>query len=296
MRWITVFYDVLETKLLIILFLILFISFLILKIKNKKLFISILSVVYLSIFLCGAIKTVGYTKNDFLCYTTSEHSDLIVVNDDRQTALVFSGATTKSEAYQCVSELTIQRIVYLDKLILTDYSYGTPDFVDSFDNEIKCDTVYLPIPTNEEELKIAEKVAYVLSISNPKLKFYDNESPIKLSGTHIHLLHRLSLSDNRSKEKVLIITKDDKLYAYLSKGLVEDKLETVKDIVYLADGLILGKYGEDYSDGYIFYHKLDNLEFIYSGIELPIDANTETYYKEKGAPTETVNARIYITR
>ena len=281
-------------------FIVLFFAFFVLKIRRKRLYISLISILFTAIFIIGSALSYAPYKADTSLYISggeNTEADLFVSCDGNESTLIYVGDHTSDCASFALSSSTQLGYSYVDKVILTEYDYNTPSFVKSFCRDLKYKFLYLPKPVNNTELSISYEIAEILSLNGAEIKFYGLEESIIFGNRIFTLNYRTSLyNDNKRVETVFTIKDGDYTTLYLSNGVTEHSFMRVEEKLSSADILIIGNAGVPYSNNYIFDLRL-NVRLLIFGAKVNYTEDYVDFYKEKGASVIIVpEAPISIKR
>jgi ComEC/Rec2-related protein len=295
-KWCTILIDI-PITILVSIFIILFFSFILFKIKRKKLYVASLFLLFISILTAGSVISNAQYKKDEVLFCPTESGDLIITVDKNQASLIYTGDYSIDTAYNTLSYFTSYRYNYIDNLILTSYNDKIDKFVDVVDNEIKCKTVYLPIPNNDLELKLAEQIAICTSTSGSQVKFYSENEPISLGYSFFHLVSRNTFSgDIYTPKTVYLFGRDENLYTYITKEMLEGDYNSVSDVLYNSKALIIGSFGKGFSAEFKFHFQIDGLDLILLPNDLKLTDLAKDFYNNKGARVESTGAPTSIKR
>ena len=281
---------------LIIAFSVLFYAYIVLKVNHKRAMAAILITFFLSVSVVGVILTQNERNTDEMSFIDSGYSDIMLTKWDGEITLIRTGGHSKRAAYSDISVLKNRRIHYVDSLILTSYNGGAVTYADTFFKKIKTDTLYLPKPKNEAELKIAENMARLLSLYGTNMRFYESERPIDIGKCEYYHLASEAYEYGDNTASAYTILYRGEFYTYLSAGMIEYNSSFSKKISYSSEHLIFGAHG-DVSYFYMNFGLTSPKikEIYYAGV-LPLAATSKAYYEEKEVPITKIDTsyELYI--
>ncbi len=278
-KWI---YNVAEHPIITILLIVLtisFIAFAVLDIKRKKSAVALLTGVLTLVFIISLPLSLYAKGGDAFEYSLDENNEWIVMQDAGTVALLditsANGKTTELE----IGRLQDMGLNTLDYYVFTSYSSKTPSSIEKLLGSLYISDIYLPVPQNEDELAIAERIITSNSKSKSEFHFYKNDEFIYCGEFAIFPAYR----SQEANKLALAIHYNDDFYTYLSSGMLEDDTKNVA--LPLIDGcntLILGRHGNSYSN-YKFIYQVECLDrLIISGKNLTLPSETVRYYNGIG--------------
>lgn len=280
--WVYVTQDDPVLKALMVFTVVFFFLYMLLGSKHKKkIGMIVICIIFIFINLTALVNSLKNDRTNSVTYTASDASDILTVKSDGTTALICSGISAESHLF-ATDILKYCDIVYLDKLILPSYSDNDCEFIDKVISSIKTDTMYIPMPMSEYEIRTAEKISNLLSQFGTKLDFYDVGYEIAIGGAGYTLYCKQTLSeDDYYPQNMFSVTYGDKVITYVSAGLCDSGRQDVLKQFSATDTLIVGANG--YFQPNRFYIQLSNLDRIIFGEMLEMTVNCEEFYKETGA-------------
>ncbi len=267
-------------KIIAILGILMFIGFILVKPRNKRIYTSILASLYVLVIILSTVFTTVQINKDTLKFST-DSSDSILIKADGKSTLIYTGGNSNTSAYTTVGFLESEYLLYLDCLILQNYNTMLIEYVEILTSNIKIDKIRIQKPQNEFEKTKATELANLLKYSGADLRFYSDESNISLGEYTFTSIYHTPYQKDESSENVYTITDiSGKVYTYVSEGT---RLENFSQVMRSTHCLIIGNYGDTYSSSYRLMIKCDNIKKIIVGCNLRFDELTEDYYKQKGA-------------
>ena len=266
-------------KPLIVIFSILLFLFIVLKIKRKRAAVGVLLILFCAISALGIAESAIVLSHDEFTIEAAENADIAIVTGKGEASVVYSGSLSEKNAAATVSSLYFRGITYIDNIVINNYADGLSQYLDSLLGGIKCERIYLPLPTNDEELA---KATYATTLS-AAVKFYENEEAILLGNATLHHLLHNPLADNYKVQNVYTVRMGDKYSTYVSSGYTE-RAYLLHPIIYETDVLIIGSHGQPFGKNYRFDLQLNSVEAIYFLAEIKLDERTRDFYNKKGVP------------
>lgn len=248
--------DYLAPMLLILIFTVLFFAFLVLKVKYKRIFTSVLM-----IFLC-VIYSVTYLNNqatlhrDDAVYLADNSDSKLLLKSEGYTAMISSAAFSSETAYSARRLLNQQKILKLDAYCFTHYTYGLINEITEIKYAIKVDRIYLPFPRNEDEESIARQLTSSLEESTTVIEYYNDGGYLNVGGFRIHplVMTEYGKYPNNYAFDIKYGSVD---YLYLSSGILSTQYsDYVLNEINRFDAVIFGSHGMSYSPNYYLsrYH------------------------------------------
>jgi len=228
-----------SVKILFIILGISFITFAITSIKNRKAFITCLSI----LFVVANVLPIGLTarvkSRDMFAVVNDVH-DKIIIRADGESLLFDISNSSQDTAYSNNSLLIEERMAELDYYVVANYYEHLPNSLDKVLSSNYIKEIKLPKPSSYEEHEIAKDVMRTMEDYRAKLSFYDDISGIWLSEFEIIVPYR------EENMLAVLFRKGDEIYTYISKGLIENVSEA-ESLLFVSDYIIFGGYGKAYS-------------------------------------------------
>ena len=264
-----------------------------LDIKRKKSAVALLTGVLTVVFIISLSLSL-YSKNgDSFEYSLDKNNEWIVMQNGGTIALLditsASGKVTELE----IEQLRDMGLNTLDYYIFTSYTSKTHSSVEKLLGSLYIGDIYLPVPQNENELAIAERIITPNNKSKSEFHFYKGDEFIHCGEFDIFPAYR---SKDANKLALTIHYKDN-FYTYLSSGMLENDTKNVA--LPLIDGcntLILGRHGNSYSN-YKFIYQVEGLDrLVVSSKNLTLPSETARYYNGIGTDIRysPENLELYV--
>ncbi len=291
-KWIYASIDSVVTKVFIAAFCALFFAFIFFKVKKQTLCIILIIVLMFCTFSFATVDTVVTAYDNTLIFSPSRSCDSILVKTGGSSTLIISGKTSNSSVYEVLDFITDEKTVYIDNIIITNYTYSTSSFVKKLIDNVKTATLHLPAPITVDEISEAEFIADMLSIYGTDLSFYRDEDAVSDKDMTYRLHDREGYTYGVVPMNVFTVTIKDNSYTYLSSGETEFLSQEAKMVLQNSKNIIIGTPSTyDKSE---FYMLLPNIENIYKHTDKKLAERAEDYFKEKGASIKSIETPIIL--
>ena len=270
-------------RVLVILLTIALVSFAVLRIKRKKVFVSALTSGVLSILLLVAFNAVSTNNYNSASYYSAEKCDSIVLKSHMQTSYINSSQYSRGNAYDSVDYLTDENIYYLDNYVLTHYSWNMTEDLEIMLSNFPIENIYIPVPKNDDEDAILARVTKIISDFRSRILLVNINDVFELGECQASILYSTPYGEGTSTNSFELNFGDKKLI-YLSSGMMsQNNSKELEDVVAGSDVVIHGAHGKKYSDGYAiskFYE--NNKSIILSGGYIYLTQQAYIQYTENG--------------
>lgn len=269
-------------KILILIYTVAFVVFLTVRIKRKRLAITMLSSLFAVVMLIATTVNVISSHNDIVLYANDGDNDVIIVRNDTETTFISASKYSKSKAYDDASLLEKHRIQSVDQYIITHYSKLLPKNISKFIALIKVDKIYLPEPETSDEMQIAESINEIIQDTKTTLELYKPQEKV-VNGRYSFELFYVTEYSEKHKCGFVIESEDEKIL-YLSSGMLEaeTKYVALKNITDTT-AIILGCHGKGYSDTiYLSIYKSEISDIILGNINVNVDKDVLIKYLDNG--------------
>ncbi len=282
--WMPLSLDFPAVTAIIAVFCVVFFSLLIFNLKHKRIISALAVFLFTASIAVGAVSTQAIRNDDGTLFSPRKYSDNLLIKSEGTVAAIYTGSHSQSSAWSDLEVLNREKILFLDKLILTSYTDDTTIYVMRLICDVKTDTLYLPTPHGSYEMEQAESLAQSLSLFGTKLKFYECEEEIKIGAIAYRQLMRSYYLPGEISSEIYSITADGKMHTYLSDGAAEYFGALAYRIYDISHSLTFGGYGCGTSDSYKFTYIGENLKELYFADISLISEEALKYYKEKEVP------------
>ncbi len=293
-RFVQVSTDYAFLKILIIIFTIVFFLFAVLKIKNKRVYISAIVILFVIINASALIKSeMNYNDNDII-YTSKSRSDSLLIKSGGEVCLINCAAFSKTSARQSINLLNGEHINQLDAYIVTGYTWTLSDDICSLISSVSTRMVYVPTPRTSDEADILEVLFVRISEFSAELIIFNQEEGITCGDCDIYLDYSSLYGDGHLC--ALRIYNDDDTYTYLSSGMTTPSVDyPLGENIETSDVVIFGGYGSSLSDEVVlesFYSK--NKIIVIDTKKLSLGDKAYIKYKENGCEILSHPSKISI--
>ena len=293
-KWVYISCDSLLIKSLIVILSVFFFLFIILDTKKKKLCAVIILSMLLSIFTVGEISSLVVRYKDEIVYAPSAAGDMFIVKADGNTSVIYSGKEYVSSAYDVTDTFVEEDITYIDRFILANYSYTTPDFCENLLSKCKMDVIYVPVPLTKDEINQAEGLADMLSLNGARLEFYDLLESFDIDNVSLCFFDREHYSYGKYPMNVFSLSIDDKSFTYISTGDYDLVSVEAKALLYHSENLFVGTGGN--TKYYRFDMRLPDIKCINYADKDRLTDGASTYYDSLGAEFNYIEKPVRVDK
>ena len=274
-------------RILVIIFTVLFFSFLLLNVKHKRLFLSVLGAFFVSIYAASAMLSLGAVKNDSLVYYSDKSGDKLVATSDYGVMICDASSYGQSSASSLLEYTKENNINYINKYVITNYSQKLDENIIYLYSKIKIESIYLPLPLNDDEVEISEKILLATEDLNCEIYYYSTGVPLKEGNITYTRNYSTNYGEGTAKCAFNIELADRRL-CYLSSGMLETKTkEKATECLAESTAAIFGCYGKSYSKTYYLDYEFEDLGYIaISGENIAFNPETLKYYHALGTTVE----------
>lgn len=271
-------------KVLIVIFTIAFFLFIILKLKHKMIYATVLLVLFCSIYVSGILLNYSSITTDEILYSSSKNSDTVIAKSDGEVMIIETGNNTNGAIYDVINTLSELNITKIDAYTVTHYSSSLIDSLDKLLSRMKTDLVYLPYPENNSEISVANAIMKNIKSFRCELKFYKNDIPLKLNNLTFVRKYG-NIKENSPIKVAYTLTHLNRTISYLSSGMLENSTkQTATELMAKSNAIILGHYGKKYTKLYFIDEEFEKVGlFILSGTRVAFRQSTLQYYHSMGS-------------
>lgn len=269
-------------KIAVIVYTLLFFSFIILNLKNTKLCLKILLVCFAAVTILPTFATIRQDCKETVAYYGSYKSDIMLVRSKSEVCIIDSSQYSTNTAYNVLDILEGAKVSTLDKYYLTHYSWSIDDELSVLLYNIAVDKIYIPSPRNDEEETILKIIRQKSRKSSTEIVVYEQDEAVDVGKYTIKLLY--SAPNNETSVNSFAVSKGDTTYTYISSGILQgDRIEQFEKYMALSDYIILGDHGQKYKKEIYLNERWDDLDAIVLHSEnVFLNQDKLTYYTEKG--------------
>lgn len=272
-----------STKVLITVFTVTFFLFISLKIRHKKIGITLVLLLFASVYASGAVMNYTTLMRDEVLYFNADGTDTVVAKSNGEVMVVETGNNKENSIYAITEKLSYLNITKIDAYTVTNYGASLPDSIDLLLSKIKTDTVYLPYPQNDEEYRIADTLIKDMKDVRCELIFYKNDIELRISD--ITFVRKYGdLTEGSTVKAAYTLTHLNRAITYLSSGMFEGNTkEKATELMTDSNAIIFGCYGKKYTKLYFLKEEFENIGlFILSGTRIAFNQDTLRYYRAMG--------------
>lgn len=279
----------LPVSIIIALFSLLFFLFLVLNIKRKRIFASILAVFGVTVLLTSQVMTLAAKANDEIVYLSADSADAFIIKSDSETCLVDSSNQTRSTSYLWLDELSERGIIRLDKYYVTHYSRKIESFAEAVLSRIQTGEICLPAPQNDSEANILTNINALAKKYKVKVTLIEIGDELNVGRFILKQFHSTPHGEGTASVG-LTIEANGRKHLYVSSGMYDGKTKSVTlEQMQTSYTVIFGCHGRKYSEEIVFDKQFSKLWTIILGSNnLTISDSTREYY-------ELCGGEIYIS-
>ena len=252
-KWVYVSSDSTLVKLFIAVFTAFFFVFLIFKTEKKKMCLIVVVSLLGIVFGIAEIDAAIVRNTNGVTYSPNTAGDVFVLRSEGNVSVLYSGKEYLSAAYEISDTLSEQKINYIDRLVLANYSYSTSAFCEKLLSNCKTTVIYVPKPQTNDEINQAEGLADTLSLWGARLEFYEMIDKILFDDYSLRFFNRNPYEYGEYPMNVFNIYGIDKTYTYISAGDYNMLNIESKAALYNCENLFVG------TGGNTKYYKFDML-------------------------------------
>jgi hypothetical protein len=200
---------------------------------------------------CGLNGILKHTSSYVSAYSASENDYVLI---EGKGTLSFIDISKSSERKRVpgtlVSDLGYTEV---ENYVLLDYSSITNEYLDSVVSTVLVRNLYLPVPKDEDEIKMNALIKETLS--DERIRIKEIEDTLFLSGYKININPQNEISRSERRAVSFTLKKNDVTTLYLGSGTYELFDYFAKENAYCADVIIFGSYGPTYHQKYFYEMK-----------------------------------------
>lgn len=269
-------------KILCILFYVFLLLFLILRIKHRKIALSLLLIPFLSIFLCGYISTTEVLQNDRIVYIsdTKKNDAILAIQNGTVTLANFTDNSANSCNY-LLYQLEQEDILSVDHLWIPQFTANLPRSLSVILSSIPIRHIYLPMPTNEMEDEIYRNTEEILSDFRCVCNLYEISKAIPIQDMKLYPAYRSQMEDGC--RVILSFGIQGQYYTYISNGAIEERnTDLANYIMTVSNTVIFGCRGRSYRDTYYLEEASPYTQtMIFGSDQIEIDQNIFEKHKDR---------------
>ena len=281
----------------IVIFSLLLYLFIVLNIKHRKIAMCILMASFFSIYAVSGIIIYNEANTEDIVYTQESKYDAFILKSEKEVALIESSQYSISFAYTSLDFLEKEKVTYLDVYYATHYSWALEDTLETLLANVIIEEIYLPVPLNEDEELILQRLYKTITDTNTEIKFYNQIGKVRVGNLEISSLLSIPYGEG-SSTNAFKIKDGNTTYTYLSSGMMTSKYEdiTYKEII-TSEVLVFGSHGKKYSENTYMTDKYVNKRMIIlSSNYYYMDQSTLKFYEKYGCEVYSHPQSISIYR
>ncbi len=291
LEWIYTSMDSIVTKSFIAVFSLLFFAYIFFETKKQKLSIILIVALMSCTFISSLADTMIRKYDDGVIYAPLASVDSFLLKSKGNTSLIISGKQSKAKAYDVIDFLNGEKVVYLDNLVISNYTYSSIDFSEAIINNVKTERIHIPSPITDDELDKAEGLSRLLSLYGTDLFFYDSLETLKFGQFKFRGYYNKPYSYGDDVLNVFTVSDDESTYTYISGGKYSDVNADSKMLLTSSKYIIIGNQSRKANE---FDMKLGKAETIYCHESCVFSSASYSYYTKKGIPIEFIETPVSI--
>ena len=267
---------------------ILFVLFLLLRIKRKAISVSGILLSFVAFICISAFNNhLNYNIEDVI-YCSTDNADAVVIKSEGSVSVIDSSAFTKSIAYSWCDTLENNGILNIENYFITHYARRIPDAVDVLLSNFKIKKILLPDPQNYDEEAIFDELTELCSRYRVDIKTYEHGIPEQI-GEYEYILKYTVEYGTGSAAAMFTVDDGRNSYLYLSQGMLVGETKSVAaELIKNNSSIILGAHGPKYTATYYLSDEYSHIEQIILGSDnLYFTQKCLRYYHENGCMVYT---------
>ena len=266
----------------------LFILFLILKIKHKYAAVSVILVAFVAFICISAFNNHLNRNTENIIYCSTDNADAIVIKSKGKVAVIDSSAFTRSSSYSWRNALENNGILNIENYFATHYTKKLPDAIEVLLSNFKIKNLILPCPKNQNEETLFKELSDLCTRYHVNIKTNEIDIPEQI-GEYEYTLKYTAEYGVDSAAAIFTIDEGYDSYLYLSRGLlVGETKSAVAELIKNNTSIILGAHGPKYSATYYLSDEYSHIrQIILSSDNLFFTQKCLKYYEENGCKVYT---------
>jgi ComEC/Rec2-related protein len=257
-NWIYVSSDFSAIKMLSLIVTLAFFAFFIFEIKHKKAVLCSIFAAMCVTYAVSAVATYAVQNRTDIIYHDNI-SEKLYMKQDGEITLINIGSLDEKNAYNTAAELSTKKLTYLNKYIVTRYSYYLDEHLEIILKNTLVDEIYLHRPRNQDEINILKSIYLRIGSYRSKIKFYDDLDVIYNRDMAIIPVYNSPLGDK--VQNLITVSYKNEFYTYTSNTMLsgEYKRKTL-EIIDGSRAIIFGRQGSGYS--FDFTYKFRDVKIV----------------------------------
>ena len=233
---------------LIAVFTAVFFGFVLLKIKRKEFYVSVILSFFIVCHIVPLIQALTIRSVDSITYYASDSSDDFLLSSRTETCLISSAKYSKNRAYSILDILDRADVTLLHNYYITHYSRQLEDELEVLLGNIKTDKIFILSPQNEEEEGILKKLQRFLANYSTELILLEGYESFTVGKYRICPLYSAPYGEETSMN-AFSISSYTETFCYISSGLLASERKTeMYNYIKCADRVIFGCHGKKYKN------------------------------------------------
>jgi len=280
-RFVSVSSEFIILKLLIILFTLAFALFLILNIKRKRVALTVLISGFLLITAVSPLLSLIRANQHEISYHRDNKTESIIIIGEGEINLIDEDSHTSFSAYTTADAAFNEKLSYIDRYILTNYSNSTSDKLEKILSLIKTYELYIPEPKNEKEKDILKELKTLAEIHSVIIITYKVNEEIDLGICTYNQDLRLEFTLDGSRN-AFTLDHNGELISYFSSNTLDGRTRAAAaSVIAKSDYVIFGSHGTSYDDYYLTYDLKNARTIVFSSKNMKISPYVLNKYKDK---------------
>ncbi len=264
-------------KVFAIIFTILLFLFFILDVKHKKSVTAMLGVILVFIFSLSAILTYSAKYDNKIIYDNTSTEQITLI-ENGAVAVVDISSYDEHNAIISYGVTVENKLARVDNYLLTHYNYGIKDYITKLLSTLDVDNLYLPLPQNENEDEIYEKILELSSDFRVKIIFYESNLPLNFKNAQIISIYNTPLDEG--KKLMFSVKYHDKIYTYTTTSMLLGKTKGMAtDILANSNTIIFGSHSKSEYELTEIFTLADTI--IFSNNKMTMHSDIYDYYSTK---------------
>ena len=237
---------------------------------------------FLAVTLIPTILTIGVNFKETVAYCSDSKSDQMLIRSNNEVCLINSSQYSKNLAYTSLDLLEETNVTYLDKYILTHYSWSIDDEIEVLMYNVSVKEIYIPAPRNEDEETILKILYKTVENHRTDIVLYSIDEEIYVGKYTFALIY--SEPYGNTSMNAYVLAKGEEVFTYISSGLItNDFNDTYRKYISISDHVILGEHGKKYKKPIYIIDCLEDLDNIVMHSEnVFIKQKNMQYFIDKG--------------
>ena len=219
--------------------------FLIFPVRHKRIAVTALSLLFLSVFAVAGIQTHALTRTGEITYRAIGTDEYLLIRSGGKNTLVDMSRTTVSDAGTLADQFAAENVTEIDCYILTEYTACSYAGIRQLGRRFLIRELILPEPENEEEGALYARLCETLAAARTVVRTTETGEITQAGDIRVSALCRRVYGEEGGL--ILLLLTENRKYAYFSREAVNNETASVaRDIVSDADAVIFGARGRQH--------------------------------------------------